>query len=137
MNDELRHRSIELNDVNLFLETVLTRIGLAVIVVDSQQNIRIWNSQARDLWGLTNEETEGQHLLSLDIGLPLDRLRPQLRAISTGVSEREELTVDAVNRRGREFQCQVTILRMGQVREDGGGAAIMMRVLDDADSDPG
>ncbi|HTX33085.1 MAG TPA: CheR family methyltransferase [Solirubrobacteraceae bacterium] len=126
MNEELRHRSIELNDMNLLLETVLSRIGLAVIVVDRQQNIRIWNSQARDLWGLTAEETEGQHLLSLDIGLPVTEIRPQLKAVFTGDSQREEVTVDAVNRRGREFQCQVTILRLGELREDGVGAAIMM-----------
>jgi two-component system, chemotaxis family, CheB/CheR fusion protein len=126
MNDELRHRSIELNDVNLFLETVLSRIGLAVIVVDRQQNVRIWNNQARDLWGLTSEEAEGRHLLALDIGLPLEKLRPQLNAVFTDGSERADFTVDAVNRRGREFQCQITILRLGQLPEDGAGAAIMM-----------
>ncbi|MBV8429638.1 MAG: PAS domain-containing protein, partial [Solirubrobacterales bacterium] len=126
MNDELRHRSTELNDMNLFLETVLSRLGLAVIVLDRKQNVRIWNIQARELWGLTPEEAEGQHLLSLDFGLPLDQVRPQLQAIFSGGSEREEVVVDAVNRRGREFQCQITVLRLGQMREDGVGAAIMM-----------
>jgi two-component system, chemotaxis family, CheB/CheR fusion protein len=126
MNDELRHRSMDLNDMNAVLETVLSRIGLAVVVVDRQQNVRIWNSQARDLWGLTSEETEGQHLLSLDIGLPVSEIRPRLNAIFNGSSDREEVTVAAVNRRGRDFRCQVTIVRPGELREDGVGAAIMM-----------
>lgn len=132
MNEELRHRSLELNDTNALFETVLSRIGLAVVVVDSQQNIKIWNRRARDLWGLTSEETEGQHLLSLDIGLPVGQIRPHLKAVSGGESEREEVTVEAVNRRGREFQCQVTIVRLGQLREDGVGAAIMMVESDSA-----
>jgi two-component system CheB/CheR fusion protein len=97
-----------------------------VIVVDRQQNVRIWNAQARELWGLTPDEAEGQQLLSLDIGLPLERLREQLRAVFSGSSDREEVVVDAVNRRGREFQCHVTVLPLGQIRDDGAGAAVMM-----------
>ncbi len=126
MNDELRHRSVELNDMNMFLDTVLTRIGLAVIVLDRKQNVRVWNSQARELWGLTAEEVEGHNLFSLDIGLPLDELKPPVTAIFSGASEREEVTVDAVNRRGRSFEAQVTFLRLGPLQDDGVGAAIMM-----------
>jgi two-component system, chemotaxis family, CheB/CheR fusion protein len=126
MNDELRHRSVELHDMNNFLDTVLAQIGLAVVVVDHDQRVRIWNSQARELWGLTSDETEGHHLFSLDIGLPIDDLRPPLRAIFSGTSDREGVVVDAVNRRGREFQCQVTLVRLGQASDDGAGAAIMM-----------
>jgi two-component system CheB/CheR fusion protein len=60
------------------------------------------------------------------MGLPLEQLRPQLRAILSGASEREELRIDAVNRRGREFRCQVTFLPLGPLQDDGAGAAIMM-----------
>src|SRR5205807_7198935 len=101
MNHELRHRTLELNDLNTFLEAILTTIGLAVLVVDSRQQVRIWNGQAREMWGLTPEEVEGQHLLSLDIGLPLERLRSELKAVLTGNSEQEEAVIDATNRRGR------------------------------------
>ena len=118
--------------MNNFLETVLTRIGLAVIVIDRNQRIRIWNTQARELWGLAADEAEGNHLLSLDIGLPMEDLKPSLRAIFSGASEREELVVDAVNRRGREFQCQVTLVRLGQISDDGAAAAIMMSETDGA-----
>lgn len=126
MNEELRHRSVELNDTNTVLDIVLSRIGLAVIVLDRKQNIRIWNSQARELWGLSAEEVEGENLFSLDIGLPAEQLRPQLRAIFAGTSDREEVTLGAVNRRGRRFDAQVTFLRLGGLEGDGPGAAIMM-----------
>ncbi len=126
MNDELRHRTLELNDMNAFLETILTTVGLAVLVVDSRQHIQVWNSQARELWGLTAEEVEDQHLLSLDIGLPMETLKRELRAALEGESGVEELTVPATNRRGRAFQCRVTMLPL---KPDGDGAvsgAIMM-----------
>lgn len=126
MNDELRHRSIELNEMNHFLETVLTTIGVAVIVLDRNQQVRIWNSQARELWGLTRDEAHGQHLFSLDIGLPLTTIRPKLTAVISGKSSREEAMLEATNRRGRTFQCQVTLMRLGPSGEDGAAGAVMM-----------
>ena len=126
MNDELRHRSIELNDMNNFLETVLATLGMAVIVLDSNQQVRIWNSQARELWGLTPEEVEGQHLFSLDIGLPMASIRPQLRAVLSGHSDREEVVLEATNRRGRQFQCQTTLIGLAPSSDDGAAGVVMM-----------
>jgi two-component system CheB/CheR fusion protein len=110
MNEELRRRTLELNDLNKFLETVLTTIGFAVAVVDRDQHVQIWNHQAHDLWGLTPDEVENQHLMSLDFGLPLQQLRSQLRRTLVGDSTREEVVLDAVNRRGKSFSCRVTML---------------------------
>jgi two-component system CheB/CheR fusion protein len=126
MNDELRHRSVELNDMNSFLETVLTTLGTAVIVLDRDQQVRIWNTQARELWGLAPEEVEGQHLFSLDIGLPLSSIRSRVKAVMSGRSNREEVMVEATNRRGRQFQCQMTLLRLGPASEDGANGLVMM-----------
>jgi two-component system CheB/CheR fusion protein len=126
MNDELRHRTLELNDVNGFLETVLTTIGSAVAVIDRNQHVQIWNRQARELWGLTPEEVEDQHLLSLDFGLPVERVRSQLRAALSGGSEREEVVLAAVNRRGQAFDCRVTVLPLGAPQDGNGSGVIMM-----------
>jgi two-component system CheB/CheR fusion protein len=129
MNEELRHRTQEVNDVNAFLETILSTIGLAVAVVDRNQRVQIWNGKARELWGVTPEEAEDQHLLSLDIGLPLDKLRQQLRVTLGGESQREEVVLDATNRRGKPFQCRVTFLPLGG---DGNtsGVIMMMEAVD-------
>jgi two-component system CheB/CheR fusion protein len=123
MNDELRHRTLELNNLNAFLETVLTTIGFAVAVIDRNQHVQIWNSQARELWGLTTEEVEDQHLMSLDFGLPIERVKAQLRATLAGESEREEIVLDAVNRRGQSFGCRVTLLPLGNGNGNGGDGA--------------
>jgi two-component system CheB/CheR fusion protein len=126
MNDELRHRTLELNDLNAFLEKVLTTIGFGVAVIDRDQHVQIWNSQARELWGLTSEEVEDQHLQALDFGLPVERLKQQLRVTLAGDSEREELTVPAVNRRGQSFECRITLMPLGTSRDGNGSGVIMM-----------
>lgn len=126
MNDELRHRTLEVGEMNEFLETILGTVGLAVVALDPRQEIRIWNGQARDMWGLTPEEAEGQHLMSLDIGLPVEALRSQLRSVLSGASAREQVRVEATNRRGRSFQCLVTMLPFSGASEDGAGGVIMM-----------
>jgi two-component system CheB/CheR fusion protein len=131
MNEELRHRTGEVNDMNLFLETILTTMGLAVVVIDRQQHVQIWNGQAWELWGLRPEEAEDQHLMSLDIGLPVEQLKRQLRSTLTGESEREELTLAATNRRGRPFQCHVTLLPLGRDGQGVSGAILMMEPVED------
>ena len=131
MNEELRHRTQEVNDVNSFLETILTTIGLAVAVLDRNQRVQIWNGKARELWGVTPDEAEDEHLLALDIGLPLEQLKAPLRAVVGGDSAREEAVVEANNRRGKPFQCRVTFLPLG-AGGDGNvsGVIMMMEALD-------
>ena len=126
MNDELRHRTLELNDLNAFLETILTTIGMAVAVLDRHQHVQIWNAQARELWGLTSEEVDDHHLLSLDIGLPVEQLKESLKAALDGKDGRQELVLDAVNRRGKAFRCRVTTLPLGNPADGGVTGAIML-----------
>lgn len=123
MNEELRHRTQEVNDVNGFLETILSTIGLAVAVLDRHQRVQIWNGEARELWGVTAEEAEDEHLMSLDIGLPIEKLRQLLSATLGGESEREEVVLEATNRRGKPFQCRVTLLPLGS---DGSASGVVM-----------
>ena len=108
VNDELRGRTGELNSANTFLESILTSLGAAVVVLDADLHIRLWNDEARDLWGLRVDEVRGQHFMSLDIGLEVGRLKQPLRHCLTGSSDTEQLTVEAVNRRGKPIQCLVT-----------------------------
>jgi two-component system CheB/CheR fusion protein len=110
MNDELRDRTSELNQVNDFLEAILTSLAIGVAVVDRQQRVHVWNHRAEDLWGVRQDEAVDHHLLSLDIGLPVERLAAPLRAVLGGASEREEAVLEAVNRRGRSIECATTIL---------------------------
>lgn len=102
INDTLRERTLELDEVNDFLESILTSFRAAVVVVDLEMRVRVWNRAAENLWGLRREEAEGQHLLNLDIGLPLQEIQPPVRDALTDAGYQTELSLDAVNRRGRE-----------------------------------
>ena len=149
MNEELRHRTPELNDVNAFLETILTTIGLAVAVLDRNQRVQIWNGKARELWGLTPEEAEDEHVMALDVGLPVEKLRQQVRDTLTGRSEREEVVLEATNRRGKTFSvasraCRWERWRRQRLRgdhDDGGrpllSASCEIRWRDRAHAHPG
>ena len=82
-------------------------LGSAVLVVNRELQIQRWNTEARDLWGLTEDEVRGSHLLNLDIGLPVDQLRTRIKAVFNGESTDGELMIPAVNRRGRPIECRV------------------------------
>jgi two-component system CheB/CheR fusion protein len=126
MNEELRHRTLELNDTNTFLEVILATIGVAVAVLDRHQRVKIWNGQAYELWGLTAEEVEDHNLLALDFGLPVEKLKPLLRETLNGGDGRAELMIEAVNRRGKTFDCRVTALPTGNDGEDRLSGVILM-----------
>ena len=113
INDELRDRSNELDQLNAFLQSILEGLQSAVIVIDADMKVQAWNRQAEDLWGLRRDEVLEQHLLSLDIGFPVDSLRPAIRSCLAGRSEREVLTLPAVNRLGRPVHCSVSVSCLG------------------------
>jgi two-component system CheB/CheR fusion protein len=108
INDESRHRGEELNAANSFLESVLSSLHTGVAVVDRDLRLLSWNRQAEELWGLRPEEAVGQHMLNLEIGLPVSHLRPALRSCVAGDGSGTPTVVDAVNRRGKPIRCRVT-----------------------------
>jgi two-component system CheB/CheR fusion protein len=126
INDELQQRTEELNDVNAFLESVLGSLGSAVIVVDRDFQIQGWNAQARELWGLAEDEVRGSHLLNLDIGLPVDRLREPVKAVLSGTSEDGEVVLPAVNRRGRTIEAHVKFSPLAHHGDEVRGAILLM-----------
>jgi two-component system CheB/CheR fusion protein len=108
VNEELRQRTEEMNHLNAFLESVLTGLRSAAIVVNQDLNVLMWNHRAADLWGLRTDEVQGRSLLNLDIGLPVGELRAVLRPCLLGEVDHKEVTLDAINRRGKKIRCQVT-----------------------------
>jgi two-component system CheB/CheR fusion protein len=126
MNDELRTRGEELNASNAFLASVLGSLQGGVAVVNRELRILAWNEQAEDLWGVRESEVAGEHLLNLDIGLPVDQLRGLLRACLSGETESEHVVLSAVNRKGKRFQCDVTCSPLQGATDDLRGAILVM-----------
>jgi two-component system CheB/CheR fusion protein len=130
INDELQQRTDELNDVNSFLEAVLGSLSAGVVVVDRELRIQAWNDAARDLWGLRSDEVQGQHLLNLDIGLPVDELRKPVRSVLGGEDGLQELTLEAVNRRGRAVRCTLRFAPLASDGQEIRGVIVMMETSD-------
>ncbi|MBX6312995.1 MAG: PAS domain S-box protein [Isosphaeraceae bacterium] len=125
VNEELRRRGDELNQINTYLQSILASFPAAVVVLDRDFVISIWSPKAEDLWGLRAEEVRGKNLLSLDINLPIDQLRPVIRAALAGEAPIQQVRVQAINRRGRPIHCQVTCT---SIKNDGRvtGAILLM-----------
>ena len=132
MNEDQRLRAREMDRVNIFLEAILGNLGVGVIVLDSDQRIQMWNAASHELWGVASDEVEGEHLMSLDIGLPVDQLRAQLREALEDSSQPTDTTLEAVNRRGRTFNCFVRTLPM--IAADGTNHGVIM-LVGNADQD--
>jgi two-component system CheB/CheR fusion protein len=125
INNELRERSAEVIELNQFLESILGSLKSAVVVLGTEMEVRAWNRQAEELWGLRRDEVLNHHFLNLDIGFPVDRLRTGIRSCLAGRSERDQITTQAINRRGRPVKTTVNITCLvgdGQTR----GVILMM-----------
>ena len=129
MNDEQSTRTGELDKANMFLEGILSSLGVGVAVIDREETIHVWNANSEDLWGLRSDEVEGKQLASLDIGLPVAKLKDPLRQLFASDSD-VETTVAATTRRGRKMECRV---RMQPLRQSDGetyGALLLMETSD-------
>jgi two-component system CheB/CheR fusion protein len=126
INEELNTRTEELNDANAFLQSILTSLSSAVLVVDRGQLVTEWNDAAEDMWGLRADEVRRQHVMNLDIGLPVEKLRGPIREVlATG--ELQTLRVDATNRRGRRVSCAIRVTPLhGPFDETTRGAIILI-----------
>ena len=108
INDELAQRTAELHQLTAFLESIWAGLGGAVAVLDPDLKVLVWNHGSEDLWGVRQDEVQGQPFLNLDIGLPVDQIRPALRQAMSGEDGSRTTMVDATNRRGRAIRCRVT-----------------------------
>jgi two-component system CheB/CheR fusion protein len=129
MNEELRQRSDELNQVNTFLESILASFRGGVVVLDRDLLVLVRNHKAEDLWGLRADEVKDRHFLNLDIGLPVQELRQPIWNSLAG-KDGAEVTVGAVNRRGKSIRCHVTCTPLTGPGKEARGAILLMEEVD-------
>jgi len=126
INDELHKRTSELHDTNAFTQAVLAGLQAGVIVVDRNLRIVVWNHRAEDLWGVRTDEALGEHFLNIDIGLPMERLRPLIRGVLAGDDPQEELRQRALNRRGRTIELRIVCAALNSETHGVVGAIMVM-----------
>jgi two-component system CheB/CheR fusion protein len=130
INDMLRERSLELDDAKNFLDSLINSVQLGMVVVDREMRVVVWNRGCEDLWGLRADETTGTRLSGLDIGLPMDTVRPLIGNAFVDPDSFGETQVDAVNRRGRRTRVRITCSSFRSGEGTVGGALLLMEVLD-------
>ncbi|OBG32709.1 CheR family methyltransferase [Mycobacterium sp. E3198] len=129
INDTLRERSVELDDAKTFLDSLINSVQLGMVVVDREMRVVVWNRGCEDLWGLRSDETTGSRLTGLDIGLPLDTVRPLIGNAFVDPDSAGETVVDAVNRRGRPARVRVACTSFRSADGTVGGALLLMEVV--------
>jgi two-component system CheB/CheR fusion protein len=131
-NEELQLRTTEYGDLNRFMGAIFAGLRTAVVVIDRNQAVTVWNDRAEDLWGLRSDEVEGKRLVDLDIGMPTDALRPLVRRtlVEQPGETSEPLTVEAVNRRGRRVIVQVSASALRDSQDEPVGVILMMEATD-------
>jgi two-component system CheB/CheR fusion protein len=129
INDTLSERSSELNEARNFLDSLVGSIQFGMVVVDREMRVVVWNRGCEELWGLRSDETNGSALTSLDIGLPMDAVKPLIGKAFVDPEAIGETVVDAVNRRGRSARVRVTCTAFRSSEEPANGALLLMEVV--------
>jgi two-component system CheB/CheR fusion protein len=126
MNDELRFRGLEISSSKTFLESVFSSLRVAVVVVDRDLRVMVWNAGATNMWGLRPEEAEGEYFFGLDIGLPVKELHAPVGEVLNGREADGSTVVPAVSRKGRTLQCRITVAPLAGADRSVTGAILVM-----------
>jgi two-component system, chemotaxis family, CheB/CheR fusion protein len=108
INDEVGRRSQEVTELNSVLESTLSSLSGAVIMLDRDFQISRWSQRAEDMWGLRPDEVFQMNFLNLETGLPVEQLRTPVKACLAQEAESLQVSLEATNRRGKRIQLKVT-----------------------------
>lgn len=125
VNEELRERTEELARLNGYTRSVLDGLSMVVVVLDQELNVRTWNGEAEELWGMSQDEVEGRAFLGLDIGLPVHELKDLIKKTLAGEVKRSEKTLPGHDRKGKNVRHHVTCVPL---REEGKANGVILLV---------
>jgi two-component system CheB/CheR fusion protein len=124
INTELRERSEDLVSANAFLNSILTGLRAGVMVVDRELKVLEWNHRMEDLWGLRSNEVLGKSVVDLDIGMQIAPL--SLDTFLVQENDFQDMTLDAINRRGKSIRCHVTTTKFRNPGEGWRGLILLV-----------
>jgi two-component system CheB/CheR fusion protein len=128
-NQEVRARTDEVAELNRFMQSILTSVRAGVVVVDRDMRVLVWNRTSEDMWGVRQEEAVGAHLLNLDLGLPAEEVKSLVRGALLDGEAPAEVTLDAVNRRGKPISLRVTVDPLLGGNDSAPGALLLLEQL--------
>ena len=134
INEEAHSREDALAELNVFLESILASLRGGVVMLDRDLQVHKWNRRAEDMWGLRADEVNRKNFLNLDIGLPVEKLKGAIRSCLSRNEPYTELTVEAVNRRGKAMEVKVTCSQLPDPH--GGDPRGVILLMEETDGSP-
>lgn len=128
INVALQERTVELDESRTFLGSLINSIHLGLVVVDREMRVVEWNRGCEELWGLRADEATGTALTHLDIGLPVDQIKPLIGNAFVDPANPGQAVVEAVTRRGRPTRVRVTCTGFRPAEGGVHGAVLLMEV---------
>jgi two-component system CheB/CheR fusion protein len=127
INDTLRECTAELDDARFFAASLVNSIRIGLVVVDREMRVTAWNRGCENMWGLRTEEVVGNSFSELDIGIPVAELKPLIGNAFVDSEASGDITVEAVNRRGRNITVRVTVSSFQGGTDTISGALLLMQ----------
>jgi two-component system CheB/CheR fusion protein len=130
VNEEVRLRTEEYTRANNFLNAILLSLRGAIIVIDRDLKILAWSVKSEEMWGLRTDEVQDESLFSLDFGLPLEQIREPIDNCLNDDQTQQDFVIAAVNRRGKAFDCRLSIDALWNINQEKFGVIIIMREVE-------
>ncbi|MFM7439604.1 MAG: PAS domain S-box protein, partial [Snowella sp.] len=127
VNEEVRLKTESYNQVTDFLEAILLSLRGAIIVIDRELKILAWSAKSEEMWGLRTEEVQDECLFNLDFGLPLEQIREPINRCLNEDQTQQDFVISAVNRRGKTFDCRLSIDALWNINKEKFGVIIIMQ----------
>ena len=102
--------------------------SLAVVVVDSDYRVQLWNVGAERITGLRAFEATGRRLLDLELHLPVEAVRALLREVVLEAATPRPLEVDLTDRFGRAQRRRLTATPL--LRDQGEVYGVVVTLVD-------
>ena len=124
--EELRARGDALLIHRARTGAVLDGISAGVIAVDRRFCVTDWTRWCENSFGVRSEEALGQSLFAIEIGLPFNKIRRQLKTMLGGKTGDTDLQLYAVNRAGKPFICRVLVSAVKAVGDEIDGLVLVI-----------
>jgi two-component system CheB/CheR fusion protein len=129
INDTLTERSGELEQARTFSDSLVNSVRAGLVVVDRELRVVVWNTAAAELWGVRGDEVAGTALTQLDIGLPMDDIKPLIGNAFVEPESAAAVVVEAVDRRGHSVRLRVVCTAFVSATAAVTGAMLLMEPL--------
>ena len=87
----------------------------------------VWSAKSEEIWNLQTDEVQKECLFNLDFGLPLEQIREPINRCLDYNQTQQDFVISAVNRRGKTFDCRLSIDALWNINKEKLSVIIIMQ----------